>query len=192
MQVLHGFPFPMNPLLSFRQEFGLSQIEMANLLGVRRAFVAQVETGYRNLPLRLLPLFRCLRDLAEEIQNQEPDLSEPLPDPKAARKLGREIKALENELEELRFQLRELEPKIVRCKRRLLLAQRIQQSPGLLPGSPLLALTLGAMEDKALVELHEKGPRLQQWLKLQARHLEEKIVFLKEMQAETESGYLQK
>lgn len=180
----------MNALLRFRQDHGLSQQELSVLLGLSRNFLAQIESDRRKLPPRLLPLFRSLRDLATDIQDQEPDLSQPLPDPKAAMHLGREIRALQNQLAGLRYQQGELAEKISRCKRGLLLVQRLSPLPDWLPASPLLTLTLGAIEDFALVELNERGPYLHQWMELQARHLEEKIAFLLQMQADKETGRL--
>jgi transcriptional regulator with XRE-family HTH domain len=62
-------------LADMRQYFGLSQSEMAYLLGLKRSHVSQIEAGSRTLPVQAIPHLRAL-----QVASQAPPAPLPLPD----------------------------------------------------------------------------------------------------------------
>ena len=67
-------------LAEVRTYFGLSQTELAYLLGVQRAQIAQAETGARPLPAHARPRLRAL-----QAASQSPAAALPTPDPQPLR-----------------------------------------------------------------------------------------------------------
>lgn len=112
-----------------RAHFGLSQPEMAYLLGGRRARMAQVETGIRPLPTIALPRLRAL-----EAASQAPPAPLPAPDLAPLRTRLAQLQA-----QALRLQLRltyELPPRAAAAHARLAAADSLPAAEAEAPLPP--------------------------------------------------------
>ena len=98
----------MDSLKSFRNETGLSQQELAGLLGISRNFLAQVETGRSALPTNPLVLLSQLR----QIWTNLPELTgtgeeEPFLNPEQEKKDAARIRTLNKEIAQLEKEIQD-------------------------------------------------------------------------------------
>ena len=88
MEIKFQIAHKMVEVKAIREKLGLSQLEMARLLGLKKSSICMVETGQRKMPQKAMGLLLFISNFLQEngVENQTSDLEPEL--------LQKEIKKL--------------------------------------------------------------------------------------------------
>jgi transcriptional regulator with XRE-family HTH domain len=106
-----------NTIAIARKSIGISQKEMARLLGMSRSMYSLIEIGQRNIPKEALLQFNALMTLIPDPTGMKPNLEEPTQEEKI--QINQEL------LEEYRFTLKNLDSTWRRKHNRIARKQRL-------------------------------------------------------------------
>ena len=106
-----------------RTALGLSQLQLAEYLGTSRSFVAQVETGRRELPIRFLSRLRPLLSWLSEEHPPEKVVAPPV----VYQEFQRKEQHLQHQLHQRKHQLKKLEQLHSQQQRLLSLCAAVKQ-----------------------------------------------------------------
>jgi len=161
----------MVEIKAIREKLGLSQLEMARLLGLKKSSICMAETGQRKMPQKAMSLLLFISDVLPE--NEEENLSSDL----GLELLQKEINKLKARLTLWELELETKESKAQKFQLFKSVCQKIE----LVFGNQLSASNLkwidALVSEKALqLEKDEDTPTL--FLKARIKGLEASIGFL--------------
>ena len=163
----------------FRREIGISQILLADWLGISRDLLAQYETNRREIPTKSLLILGQLQRLLDNIPDAMPATEEPITFQKRERSIRTKIHILDQELLNLRYKLALLEKRIKIWNKALSLCRKLEAEP--IFENEITKKALQLFHLKTWVAWNEQGPRERRILQFYNKQKTEEKTFLEQL-----------